>query len=200
MPPGPSLLPDFPPRQPGESAYSYRNRRSIALTGQSLYQRRVAAGRARGLTTSEARGHAPTPAGTTEYQRRRQRTLQQYGLTPSQLRYLQIDRELNAAGFTPASTGISQTNLRRLWPRLRWINANTSPGGMLSPDVIHEAADMERDGFLPRGFIYERINNRYDAMYEFKMMNSNNTGRYFWFNEYRADYDGFTTAAWWYYH
>lgn len=42
---------------PGKS-YGERNRESIEKTGKSLYERRVESGQARGLSRSQARGHA----------------------------------------------------------------------------------------------------------------------------------------------
>lgn len=196
----PPRVPNILPRQPGETPYAYRNRRSIALTGQTLYERRRASGIARGLTTADYRGHQTTAAGT-EYERRRASAVRRTGFTPSQLYYMKIDAELIAAGYTPASTGMSQTNLRRVWPRLKWINAHTSPGGELTPDVILEATDMEREGSLYVRFAYDHINQRYESMYNYKELFDNTDGNYWWFNEYMAEYDGQQSLRqWWYYH
>ena len=196
MPPAPPGMPQILPRQPGESAYSYRNRRSIALTGQTLYERRKASGLSRGLTTSEARGHAPAPNGQTEYQRRRARTMERYGLTPSQLRYQQLDTWLAINGFSPATTGFSQTQLRQLAPRLKWMNENSAPGGEIYPALLYEARQMEFEDDVEPEWTYNRIMQRYDAMYEFKVMHNRELGNFFWFRERIPD----MSTVWWYYH
>lgn len=196
MPPSPPGVPQILARQPGESAYAYRNRRSIALTGQTLYQRRKQSALSRGLTISEARGHAPSPSGQTEYQRRRARTLSLYGLTPSQLRYRQLDEWLAINGFSPATTGFSQTQLRALAPRLKWMNENSVPGGEIYPGLLLESKEMEADGDLEKEWTFQRINERYDAMYEFKVMHNKELGNFFWFRERIPD----MSTVWWYYH
>lgn len=195
MPPSVPQAPQILPRQPGESQYSYRNRRSIALTGETLYQRRQRLGAQSGLSTREAAGH-PSVGGQTEYQRRRARTLEKYGLTPSQLRNQQIDQWLAMNGYSPATTGFSQTQLRRMQPRLRWMNEHSSPGGEITPQLLFEAKQMEFSGDLDNDWTFDRIMKRYDAMREFKEMNSKSLGNFYWFRERIPDMD----KVWWYYH
>lgn len=199
MPPRPALLPNFPPRQPGETPYQYRNRRSIALYGQTLYERRIASGRARGINQREAAGHAPV-AGRTEYQIRAERTQARYGLSPTQLYYRRIDDEMDQAGFSPELTGLSRTALRRIWPRLKWINSNTSPGGELSPGMLAQTRTGELEGDFPRGWTVDHVNQRYESMYEFKVERQNQTGNFYWFREYKPNYEDELPANWWYYH
>ena len=194
----PPAMPAIPPRQPGETAYAYRKRRSLALTGQTPYQRRIARGTAGGLTRQQARGHAPDTTET-EYQRRVRLSVERTGQTPYQRRIAAQDQWLVAHGFEPATTGMSWSGLRRIQSRLAWINANTSPGGELSPDLLEEYAEMEKTGELPRGWIADRIFKRYDSMVEF-MAGSNQTGNFYWFNEGGSENAGTYSANWWYYH
>lgn len=203
-----SLIPEAPqilPRQPGESVYSYRNRRSIALTGETLYQRRQRTGRERGLSGRAAAGHRAV-GGRTEYQIRYQRTMARYGLSPTQLYYLKVDQDLADNGYTPETTGLSQSKLRRLWPRLRWINDNTTGGGQITPEHFADISALVADGEVDRNFAYDHVNWRYEGMYEFKVLKNNMAGRYYWFSE--GDLRGYLTggdmtspyAVWWFYH
>lgn len=190
------MPPAVPPRQPGESRYAYSNRRSLALTGKSLYQRRVESGLASGLSRREARGHG---GGLTEYQRRNLRSVEQTGLTLYQRRIQAIDSWLSQNGFTPVTTGLSWTALRRIQPRLKWINENTSPGGRLTPDMILERTDMEKLGTIERGWVTDHVFKRYEAMYEFQVNGNRAPGNFYWFNEGGSD-EPRETAQWWYYH
>lgn len=193
--PGIPNAPQIIPRQAGESDYAYRKRRSIALTGETPYQRRKRLGAQRGLSVSEARGHAPI-RGESEYQRRRRITLQQTGLTPSQLRYQQMDAWLAYNGFSPATTGFSQTKLRTMYAALRWMNESSGPGGQITPALLYEASQMEFSGDVERDWTVDRVLKRYAAMREFKEMNDKSLGNFYWFRERIPDID----TVWWYYH
>lgn len=198
--------PAIPPRQPGETRYAYANRRSRALTGQTLYQRRIARAQAAGLNRQQARGHGAPVAGSpilgaigeTEYQRRNRLSVERTGLTLYQRRIMAIDAWLIAEGYTPATTGMSWTSLRGIQPRLKWINNNTSPNGGITPGMIEEMTDYERLGMIPRGWVADRINKRFEAMYEFKQGNPA-TGRFWWFNDGAYGLPQ-SQAQWWYYH
>jgi hypothetical protein len=191
MPPGPPNAPQILPRQPGETAYAYRNRRSVALTGESLYERRIRQGRARGLSTQEARGQR---AG--EAQRRRTRQIQQTGQTPwefwrdNQLIWL-VDND-----FTPETTGWSWNRLIRVAPRLRFLNDRASAGGQITPDMIAEAVSFERTYALPSDWSYERLNERYIDTVEYLEYNNKVPGNFHWFHDREPN----LPAAWWYYH
>lgn len=185
----------IPARAPGESEYTYRNRRSLALYGRSEYQRRIDRGRARGVTVATARGHRTT-GGQTEAQRRRQRSLQQYGQTPWEI---WRDRQLgwlNSNGFTPQTTGWSWNQLIRAAPKLRWINENTSPNGQITPGMILQANDMSRMGQLEENFAWDHIGMRYQAMYDYQERNDKTYGNWYWFQ----DREPGLAANWWYYH
>lgn len=195
----PAVLPNFPPRRSDETPYQYRNRRSIALTGQSLYERRIATGRARGISGREAAGHAPV-AGRTEYQIRAERTQARYGLSPTQLYYRRIDDEMDSEGFSPELTGLSRTALRRIWPRLKWINENSSGGGGLTPGMLAQTRIGELEGDFPPRWTVEHVHQKYESMYEFKIERSNQTGNFYWFHEFKPNYEDELPANWWYYH
>lgn len=198
MPPGPSAQsPLIAPRQPGESEYSYRKRRLVALTGETPYQRRQRLGRARGLGAREAAGHTPT-RGQSEYQRRAQLTQERYGMSPYQLWAQNQLTWLQNNGFTPETTGWSQYRLIRIAPRLRWMNKRAAPGGQVRPDMLMDGSDMENSGDLESNWTWERVNERYDAMYEFVEQHNKQLGNFYWFRD--QDYRPELEAAWWYYH
>lgn len=196
--------PAIPPRQPGETRYAYSNRRSVALTGQTLYQRRVARAQAAGLTRQQARGHGrPSQPGLlslgeSEYQRRNRLSVERTGYTLYQRRMMAIDTWLVENNYTPDTTGRSWTSLRQLQPRLAWINANSSPQGGITPGMLEEMTDYEKLGMIEPGWVPDRINKRYEAMYEFRQGNPG-TGRFWWFNDgvYGLPQH---IAQWWYYH
>lgn len=181
----------IPPRAAGESEYAYRQRRSLALYGRTQYQRRIERGQRRGVTVSEARGHAPR-RGLTESQRRTQRTLQQTGQTPWQIWRDRQVQWLTANGFTPQATGWSWTRLITKAPRLRWINEHSAPGGQLEPWMIRDAAAMTGDD----NFAWEHIDMRYQAMYDYLERNDNTYGNWYWFQ----DREPGMQVNWWYYH
>jgi hypothetical protein len=117
------------PRQPGESTYDYRFRRSVTLYGQTPYERRIWLAQQRGIGRSAARGHAAR-GGITETQSRTQRTLEQTGLTPSVLYRNTLRGWLTDHGYTPDATGMNWTALMKLGPRIRWMyNAAGSDQG-----------------------------------------------------------------------
>lgn len=179
------------PRQPGETTYAYRNRRNISLTGESLYQRRIRQGQARGLSTQAARGQAPGEAA-----RRRQQTIQRTGLTPWQLWSQNQVSWLTANGFTPETTGWSWNRLIRIAPRLRWINEHSTAGGAVTPDMILDATTFERTSALPSEWTWERINVKFIDMQEYLQYHNREPGRFHWFQDRIPE----LPVQWWYYH
>lgn len=191
MPPSPPpQAPSILPRQPGETDYAYRKRRSLALTGETPYQRRIRQARARGLSTSEARGHREN-----ESERRRQRTIQQTGFTPWELWRNNQLQWLNDNGFNPVTTGWSWNRLIRIAPRLRYLNERASPGGQITPEMMIEAMDFEQTyGYTD--WSWERLNERYEDTVEFVDKNNRAPGNFHWFQDREPE----LPAAWWYYH
>jgi hypothetical protein len=89
----------------------------------------------RGLSQSEARGHRRSPAGLSESQRRRQRTLERTGQTPS---------ELFGFGFQQRY-GFSYNywrRLRRLY--INELNERRSPGARMKPSHVFDIIQMYR--------------------------------------------------------
>jgi hypothetical protein len=179
-----------PAQQPGESTYAYRNRVNLARYGKSTYQLRVDRARARGLTTSEARGHAPA-AGQTEYQRRRQRSIEQTGQTPSQIWRARQIQWLQQNGYTPQTTGWSWSRLIVAAPRIRYLNAAGSPGNDVSPGFLFDG--MQQAG---SEWTWEHFNEKYWSTKEWLEQNDNTRGRFHWFQ----DREEAMPVAWWYYH
>jgi hypothetical protein len=201
MPPGPPRAPQvlvnylgepvtILPRQPGETTYAYRNRRSVTLTGETLYQRRIRTGQSRGLTVTESRGQRPG-----EYARRARYTQQRYGQTPWQLwRDSQI-AWLVSNGFTPQSTGWSWNKLIRIAPRLRFLNEHAAPSGQILPEMIQEANSDEQMGVLPSDWTWERLNEKYIDTVEYLEYNNTTPVRIHWFQDRIPE----MPVQWWYY-
>lgn len=198
MPPGPQILTNWQgvqvtilPRQTGETDYAYRNRRNVALTGETLYQRRIRQGRARGLTTTEARGQKPGNAA-----RLRQQSIARYGVTPWQRWWGAQAAWLMDNGFTPPTTGWSWNKLIRIAPRLRWMNERAAPGAQIKPEYLYEANQDEQMGVLPPEWSWERLNERYIDTVEFVQFNNKGPGNWHWFQDRIPE----LPVAWWYYH
>ena len=189
--PSPPNVPEILLRQPGETLYGYRNRRSVTLTGETLYQRRIRQARARGLTTTEARGHRPGEA-----ERRRRITIADYGLTPWQLWRRNQVQWLIENGYTPESTGWSWNKLIRFAPRLRWLVNNTAPGAQILPSMLLEAKQFEAASNLPSGWSEEALNEKYFSTFEYVQQNDNRRGRWHWFQDRIPE----MPVQWWYYH
>jgi hypothetical protein len=193
MPPGPPVAPQILPRQPGETDYAYRKRRSVALTGETPYQRRIRLGRARGISTTEARGQRPG-----ESVRRRERVFAQTGFTPSQLYRQSNTQWLIDNGFTPETTGWSWSRLIRIAPRLRYMNNQASPGAQITPFMLADAIDLEDAGEIQREWTWERINEKYNDVYELREHGNKQPGRFHYFRD--VDMQSYMPVAWWYYH
>jgi hypothetical protein len=191
MPPSLPSAPQILPRQPGETAYAYRKRRTVALTGETPYQRRIRNAQARGLSTTEARGHKAGESAT-----RRERTLARTGLTPWQLWSYDQIAWLMDNGFTPETTGWSWNQLIRIAPRLRYMNNHASPGAQVTPDMIAEALTFERTSNLPSEWTWERVNEKYLDIYEFYERGDVQPARMHYFQDRIPQMD----VAWWYYH
>lgn len=195
--PGP--LPEVPqilPRQEGESAYAYRKRRSIALTGETPYQRRIRLGQARGISSREAAGHRLI-GGQTEYQRRAQRTQERYGLSPwefwrnNQITWLQDN------GFTPEATGWSWNRLIRAAPKIRKMNGYTSRFNQITPELIYNGRAQEDQGDIPHDWTWERFNERYNDIVEYYEQNNIQPARQHAF--YLRDRMPEVEVQWWFY-
>ncbi|HEV2352690.1 MAG TPA: hypothetical protein VGR89_00465 [Puia sp.] len=166
-------------RQPGESAYQYRYRRTVTMYGQTPYQRRIFLAQQRGIQGGAARGHGIV-GGETESQRRNRISRQNTGFSVSQLRRTELRQWLEDYGYTPDTTGMSWTNLIRLAPRLRWMYTHTSPGARVLPLMIYNATQLERDNDLPAGWAFERLWRKYDDMMSFRMFADKDLGRESW--------------------
>jgi hypothetical protein len=191
MPPGP--LPNIPqilPRQPGESAYSYRNRRSIALSGETLYERRQRLGRARGFTAREAAGHREA----NEAQVRRQRTMQGYGVTPWQFWRDNQVQWLIDNGFQPETTGWSWNRLIRIAPRIRYMNEHLSLYNNITPELLAEGTAFELDTG-ESDWSWERLNEHYEDVREFYEHNNPENARLHFFRDRIPE----LSVQWWYY-
>jgi hypothetical protein len=189
----------FQPRQPGETAYAYRNRLSIARYGKTTYQRRVENAMDRGLSRTEARGHGPSTSALTEYQKRRQRTEQQYGpgVTPYDVWRAYTINDLISAGYTPETTGLSWNQLLTIKSKLWQINEWASDDVGLSPELLLDGVESEQEGYVEPGWTFENIQERYAAMYEYKVLGSKDYGRARFF---RGTQTYVVPIQWWYYH
>lgn len=190
----------IPPRGPNESAYDYRVRRTMALYGQTPYERRIFLAQQRGIGLTAARGHA-TGTSETESQRRNRLSVQQYGETVSQRR-TRIAREwLEANGYTPELTGMSWTSLQRLEPRLRYMFEGRGEGTWVTPEMIRDARDLEESGELESGWAFERLWQKYEDTRDYREYQKKLGGRASW-AEYRVvnPYIPSLAPQWWYYH
>jgi len=138
------------PRQPGETQYAYRNRRSLEIYGVSLYQRRIASAEARGMSRTSARGHVANEGQV------RQNRFAAAHPTESRPYYVVYRSDLRVwlddHGYTPENTGMTQTDLMRLGPRIRWMVENSHPASHITPDMIQGAVNLEHDGDIPPGW------------------------------------------------
>lgn len=128
------LPPDPWTRATRSGAPEYYNPYSGKWSRNRGYTQRLQRGYRRGLSQSEARGHAATAAGT-ESQRRRQRTLERTGMTPT---------EAFGIGFRQRY-GFSYSywrRLRRLY--INEINKRSSPSGQIKPSHISDVIQMFR--------------------------------------------------------
>src|SRR5215471_18672306 len=159
------ILPGFEPRRADETDYQYRNRRSIFTTGKSLYQRRIEKGLSSGLTVSEARGHG-SPVNITEAAYTRTSVIDDV-LTYVSLRKIRILQDAAASGYTTQTTGLSTAQLADVWPLIKKMNTWASEGGQLTPQLILDAEQAEKDGELEPGWTYTQIREKYQAMEDY---------------------------------
>lgn len=199
----PPLPPGFQPRQPGESAYAYKNRVSIARYGKTLYERRMESGAARGLTPKQASGkeRVTGEAGASPLSplTRRERTIAKYGKTPYQLWRSNTIEEMVQEGYTPETTGLSWNQLIQVWPKIRQMNDWASRDDQLTPYMLFDAQQLQREGALEPGWTIANINDRYAAMAEYKNTGGSPFGRARYFRG-TSDYLGTVPIAWWWYH
>lgn len=188
----------IPPRQPGETAYAYRKRRTLALTGQTPYQRRIFLGQQRGIGRTAARGHGPS--GQAEYQRRRQRTVQRTGVIPSVLTRAYAQNWLITNGFTPETTGASWTYLFQMEPSLRALAERTSPDARMQPADIAMGVQLETDGVAPPGWTIDRLRGRVIDTVAYQDFNDKEPGRYDWTVVRLFAPSDDLHIKWWYYH
>jgi hypothetical protein len=190
MPPGPARAPQVITREPGESDYSYRKRRSVLLTGETPYERRIRLGRARGLTTTEARGQK---AG--ESRRRRERTLRQTGFTPWQLWKGNQVAWLQANGFAPETTGWSWNRLIRAAPKIRYMNEKVSVYNQITPELLADGIEFEDENFVESNWSWKRLNEHYQDIYEYYEHNNPANARLHYFRDRIPE----MPVQWWYY-
>lgn len=126
--------------------------------------------------------YAPRQPGETRYQYEKRRTQALYGMTPKQLRRFNATRDATAAGYTPATTGLSQNQIINIWPRLRQMNAWASPQAQLTPAIILDAREAEMSGDLEQGWTLAAIEEKYYAVYEYKMNGDKTFGRAMFFS------------------
>lgn len=190
------------PRQPGESTYQYRYRRSLSLYGQTPYQRRIFLAQQRGVGLSAARGHGER-GGLTESQRRNRQSVLNTGLTVSQIRNSELRAWLEQYGYTPELTGMSWTNLIRLAPRLRWMyDAVGDDGARVLPEMIYNAVILETEGELEPGWAFNRLWQKYDDMISYRQFTDKQPGNESWVGEY-LQVQVFVPSIepqWYYYH
>jgi hypothetical protein len=190
MPPGPPQSPQIPPRQPGESDNAYRKRRSVALTGETPYQRRIRLGRAQGKTVTEARGQRPGEA-----QRRRERVLRQTGFTPWQIWRDRQVQWLVDNGFQPDTTGWSWNRLIRAAPKIRYMNEKVSAFNQITPWLLADAIEFEEENQIPSNWSWQRLNEHYADIYEFYEHNNPENARMHYFMDRIPE----MPVQWWYY-
>jgi hypothetical protein len=206
MPPRPPLISPgsgaefLTPRQEGETAYAYRKRRSLFLTGQTPYERRIASAQARGIGRTAARGHQRS--GETESQRRNRISVENFGLTVSQRRRAELTAWLTDNGYTPESTNMTWTQLLRLAARLRYMYNAVGPGGRVTPAMIADAIELENsEEVLEKGWAFERLWQKYDDMISYRETRNRLPGLGSW-AEYQQVHPFIPSLApqWWYYH
>lgn len=198
--PDPNIV--IAPRQPGESAYSYRYRRSLELYGQTPYERRIWLAKQRGIGYTAARGHAPA-RGETESQRRNRLSVEQFGQTASQIYRSELRTWLEEHGYTPDTTLMTWTDLIRLAPRLRYMYNAAGETGRVTPIMIYEAIQLERDKFLPPGWAFDRLWEKYDDMVSYREYADKQPGHDHYVTEYlqlKVYLPGPPAIQWWYYH
>lgn len=157
------------PRMPGETPYQYRKRRSLELYGETPYERRIRLGRERGLSTQAARGHA---AGES---RRTIPEFPTYGPPIIFHNQWMIDN-----GYVPETTGLSWTQIDRIGGRMQWMAEHSSPRSRITPQMIAQARALEVDGTLERGWVFERLRQKYIDMYYWKVNRDNSSGYSSW--------------------
>lgn len=152
--------------------------------------------RERGIGTTAGRGHTPV-GGETESQRRNRISVEQTGLTVSQLRRSNQVSWLEAAGYTPDSTNMTWSDLIRLEPRLRYMYG----GARVTPEMIADAIDLETDNELEKGWAFDRLWHKYDDMVAYREYRDREPGQADW-AEYLQVHAFIPSLApqWWYYH
>lgn len=189
------------PRQPGETLYQYRYRRTVSLYGQTPYQRRIYLAAQRGIGTTAGRGHAPS-GGETESQRRNRISLELFGQTSSQRYRAGLREWLDEHGYTPELTGMTQTDLMRLGARLRYMYNAAGEGGRVYPQMIYDAVQLEHENALPAGWAFQRLWEKYDAMVAYREYRDKDPGRAAWvqYQQVKPYIPSGLSANWWYYH
>lgn len=122
----------LPPERTSGGITTYLNPYTGKYTRSKSYAQRMQRNFARGLTQSEARGHAPV-AGETETQRRRRQERERTGLTPWEQFGIGFQ---NRYGFS-----------YRYWRKLRRryvdeINRRSSPGGRILPSHVSDIIQL----------------------------------------------------------
>lgn len=84
--------------------------------------------------------------------------------------------------------------MRQQYPDIDKINAQSSPGARIRPDMILQAESMIAMNQLPPDWIEVRLNNRLYAMNNYRRGNPTPGELYF---DERINY---VPIEWWYYH
>lgn len=169
----------------------------MALFGQTPYERRIALAQQRGIGLTAARGHA-TGTQETESQRRNRISVEQTGFTVSQLRRANLTEWLEDTGYTPENTGMTWTDLIRLAPRLRYMYGG---GGTVTPEMIADAVELEREETLERGWAFERLWRKYDDMVAYRTYRDAMPGRGSYIEYLQVTpFVPSLAPQWWYYH
>lgn len=193
---------EIPPRRANETAWEYRVRYTLAKYGETPGERRARLGRERGLSKRAAQGHGrEATQRETESQRRNRLSVQQYGETVSQRRRRLARDWLTDNGYTPEATGMTWTSLLRLEPRLRYMFDGYGEGTKVTPQMIHDARDLEFEGELEAGWAFERLWQRYESTKDYRENKRRLQGQADW-AEYQTVHVYIPSLApqWWYYH
>jgi hypothetical protein len=169
----------------------YLNPFSNTYTPSRAYALRMQRNYARGISQATARGHRLSPAGLTESQIRRQRSIDTTGLTPWQ----------RFTGKFEATYGFSYNYWRKLWRKwIKEINSRVDPSVAVTEQWVQQ--ELLNEQFLgmtgmPSGkpWIEERLDAKLASIIAYQDDNDKTLGFGYYINR-----DGMRPIEWWYYH